>query len=90
MPSEVCKWLHTCGKGSRGHGHGGQAHPGPHRRWDPPPRMCFSAGCPPGRVQPRPPAGSPLGHGGSWEGKNQKQIAGVNGAEPRAASAAAV
>jgi len=25
-----------------------------------------------------------------WEGKNQKQIAGVNGAEPRAASAAAV
>lgn len=46
--------------------------------------------CPPWEGPARPPAGSPPGRGGSREGKNQKQIAGVNGAEPRAASAAAV
>lgn len=57
----------------------------------PPLQAHFPApGALPGRVQPRPPAGSPPGRGGSREGKNQKQIAGVNGAEPRAASAAAV
>lgn len=52
--------------------------------------MRLSAGCPPREGPAWSPAGSLPGRGGSREGKNQKQIVGVNGAEPRAASAAAV
>lgn len=58
------------------------------RRPSAPGPKCASPAALPSRVWP--PAGSLPGRGGSREGKNQKQIAGVNGAEPRAASAAAV
>lgn len=89
-PPKFANGFTPAARAPRGHGCAGQAHPSLCCRWDPHPKRLSPLGALPGRVRPQPPAGSLPGRGGSQEGKNQKQIAGVNGAEPRAASAAAV
>lgn len=89
-PPKFANGFTPAARAPRGHGCAGRAHPSLCCRWDPHPKRLSPLGALPGRVRPQPPAGSLPGRGGSQEGKNQKQIAGVNGAEPRAASAAAV
>lgn len=69
MLLEVANSFTTTARVPRGHGNAGQAHPNPYCRWDPHPQCVSPPGALHGRVQPL--LGSPLGRGGSREGRTQ-------------------